>query len=34
MSRMGSQELVEWMAFYELQQEDEQAAIEAARAGK
>jgi hypothetical protein len=33
MARMGSGELVGWMAFYELQYEDEKEAIEDAKRG-
>lgn len=31
MDKMGEQELTEWMAFFELEQEDEKAAIEEAK---
>jgi hypothetical protein len=34
MSKMGSQELTDWQAFYELEQEDNARAIEEARQGQ
>lgn len=33
MSRMGSAEFQDWIAFYELQQEDEARALEDAKRG-
>jgi hypothetical protein len=32
MERMGEQELTDWMAFYQLEQEDEKKAVEDAKA--
>ena len=31
MTRMGAQEFIDWIAFYELQQEDEKRALEEAK---
>jgi len=31
MSKMGEQEVTDWMAFYQLEQEDDRAELERAR---